>query len=184
MKFTLSLAVLALAASQAMAVVPTPIAECTKTVIVQPTDTGCADFAAVNGCTFDDMLKWNLKLRPDCLNLDVGHPICVSVTPGGPATAPVAVPTTVGKPATGATTTASPSASAPASASASASTSAGVQPTSSAASQSAPVGSTSSSAATTSPTGSTPDTENAANGNKASMAIGAAGALLSALYML
>src|SRR5690554_6412758 len=69
MKFTLSLAVLALAASQAMAVVPTPIAECTKTVIVQPTDTGCADFAAVNGCTFDDMLKWNLKLRPDCMNL-------------------------------------------------------------------------------------------------------------------
>ncbi|KAF9102653.1 hypothetical protein BGX27_010915 [Mortierella sp. AM989] len=35
MKFSLSLAVLALAASQAMAVIPEPIKECTKTVVVQ-----------------------------------------------------------------------------------------------------------------------------------------------------
>ncbi|KAF9102656.1 hypothetical protein BGX27_010918 [Mortierella sp. AM989] len=48
MKSTLSVVVLALAASQAMTVVPIPVKECTKTVVV----------------------------------LDVGTPICVSVTPG------------------------------------------------------------------------------------------------------
>ncbi|KAI1295969.1 hypothetical protein EDD11_007670 [Mortierella claussenii] len=73
-----------------MAVVPIPIKGCTKTVIVLPTDTGCADFAAKNGCTFQDLLKWNLKLRTDCANLDVNAPLCVSVTPGaGNGTAPV-----------------------------------------------------------------------------------------------
>ncbi|KAF9181187.1 hypothetical protein BGZ51_001958 [Haplosporangium sp. Z 767] len=182
MKFTLSLAVLALAASQAMAVVPTPIKECTKTVIVQPTDTGCAAFAAANGCTFEQMLEWNLKLRTDCLNLDVGHPICVSVTPGGPATAPVAVPTTVGKPVASTTTAAG------ATESATATTSGDVKATTSAASAStsasAPAGNKSTTAATSSPTTTKPQPENAANGNKASLAIGAAGALLSALYML
>ncbi|KAF9367478.1 hypothetical protein CPB97_005698, partial [Podila verticillata] len=83
MKITASVAILALAASQAMAVVPVPVPECTKSVIVRPTDNdGCAAFASRWGTTFDNLLKWNLKLRPDCMNLDEGHPICVSVTPG------------------------------------------------------------------------------------------------------
>ncbi|KAG0312443.1 hypothetical protein BGZ99_009519 [Dissophora globulifera] len=100
MKFTLSVAILALAASQAMAVVPIPVKECTKTVVVKPTDTGCADFATANGCTFDDLLKWNTKLSPKCTNLDVGAPLCVSVTPGAGG-APAG-----GAPAGGHTTTA------------------------------------------------------------------------------
>ncbi|KAF9121899.1 hypothetical protein BGW39_010169 [Mortierella sp. 14UC] len=82
MKLILCTTVLALAVSQAMAVVPIPVKECTKSVIVQPTDTTCLDFAERFGVTFDDLLKWNTKLRKDCLNLDDGHPICVSVTPG------------------------------------------------------------------------------------------------------
>ncbi|KAF9168448.1 hypothetical protein DFQ26_007579 [Actinomortierella ambigua] len=91
MKFTLSLVVLAAAASQAVAVVPTPIASCTRTVVVQMTDTdGCAAFAARNSVTFDDLLKWNLKLRRDCLNLDLGEKMCVSVAQG--AAVPVSTP--------------------------------------------------------------------------------------------
>ncbi|KAF9959917.1 hypothetical protein BGZ72_008425 [Mortierella alpina] len=81
MKFSLSVAVLALFASQAMAVVPKPLGNCTKSQIVSLADTGCADFAARHGVEFKHLLAWNEKLRPDCLNLDVGHPICVSVTP-------------------------------------------------------------------------------------------------------
>ncbi|KAF9426835.1 hypothetical protein BGZ94_005936, partial [Podila epigama] len=100
MKFTLSVAVLALAASQAAAVVPIPVKECTKSVIVRPTDSdGCAAFAARWNTTFENLLKWNLKLRTDCLNLDEGHPICVSVTPGAGTleprpTGPIPNPTT------------------------------------------------------------------------------------------
>ncbi|KAG0300008.1 hypothetical protein BGZ98_009568 [Dissophora globulifera] len=83
MKFTLSVAVLALAASQAMAVVPIPVKECTKSVVVMPTDVlGCDDFATRHGTTFANMLLWNTKLSPKCDNLDVGHPMCVSITPG------------------------------------------------------------------------------------------------------
>ncbi|KAF9134210.1 hypothetical protein BGX30_012006 [Mortierella sp. GBA39] len=82
MKFMFCATVLALVVTQTMAVVPIPVKECTKSVVVQPTDTTCSDFAQRFGVTFDDLLKWNQKLRMDCLNLDVGHPICVSVTPG------------------------------------------------------------------------------------------------------
>jgi hypothetical protein len=82
MKITAAVAAFALFASQAVAVVPTPIASCTKSVVVMPGDPGCGDFAARYGTTFDKLLEWNLKLRPDCLNLDVCFPICVSITPG------------------------------------------------------------------------------------------------------
>ncbi|KAF9990197.1 hypothetical protein BGZ75_003088 [Mortierella antarctica] len=82
MKFSLSVAALALLASQAMAVVPKNDPKCTKSQIVSLADTGCADFAARHGVTFDQLLSWNELLRKDCLNLDVGHPICVSLSPG------------------------------------------------------------------------------------------------------
>ncbi|KAF9977475.1 hypothetical protein BGZ73_005862 [Actinomortierella ambigua] len=108
MKFTLSLIVLAAAASQAMAVVPTPIASCTKTVVVQATDIdGCAAFAARNSITFDDLLKWNLKLRADCLNLDLGEKMCISITPGAAATAVTSSPATTTTPTATATATTS-----------------------------------------------------------------------------
>ncbi|KAF9372791.1 hypothetical protein CPC16_002234 [Podila verticillata] len=55
---------------------------CTKTVIVQSTDT-CNEMAESYGITFKDMLAWNEKLRRDCMNLDDDEPICVSVSPGG-----------------------------------------------------------------------------------------------------
>ncbi|KAF9319233.1 hypothetical protein BG006_003017, partial [Podila minutissima] len=108
MKITASVAILALAASQAMAVVPVPVPECTKSVIVRPTDIdGCVAFATRWNTTFENLLKWNLKLRKDCLNLDEGHPICVSVTPGAgtleprptgpvPPVVPPTTPTTSG----------------------------------------------------------------------------------------
>ncbi|KAG0376466.1 hypothetical protein BGX24_007677, partial [Mortierella sp. AD032] len=83
MKFTISAVVLALAAtSQVAAVVPIPVKECTQSYVVEPGTPGCAAFAAKFGVTFDDLLKWNTKLRPDCKNLDVGFPLCVSVTAG------------------------------------------------------------------------------------------------------
>ncbi|KAG0367983.1 hypothetical protein BGX24_003015 [Mortierella sp. AD032] len=83
MKFTLSAVVLALAAtSQVAAVVPVPIASCTRSYIVEPGTPDCVAFATKFGITFDDLLKWNAKLRTDCANLDVGEPLCVSVTPG------------------------------------------------------------------------------------------------------
>ncbi|KAG0051914.1 hypothetical protein BGZ83_003193 [Gryganskiella cystojenkinii] len=161
MKITISLAVLALAASQAMAVVPIPIAGCTKKVVVLATDTGCADFAAKNGCTFDELLKWNLKLRPDCANLDVGAPLCVSMTAGaGGETKTSAVPVVPsGKP------TAVPS-------NHSTATKTAVAPTS-----------------TTNTTAITPPPTvahvNGASGNsKTSMVLSVAGIVLSAAYML
>ncbi|KAG0312440.1 hypothetical protein BGZ99_009516 [Dissophora globulifera] len=155
MKFTLSVAVLALAASQAMAVVPVPIKGCTKTVVVTPTDLSCTDFAVKNGCTFDDLLKWNTKLSPKCDNLDVNAAICVSVTAGaggvtGNTTVPSAGPITSAKPP--ATSTAK------------------------ATSAALPV--------TTAPAVPTSAKPSSANGNKASMALGAAGVLLSVVYML
>ncbi|KAF9332849.1 hypothetical protein BG006_004271 [Podila minutissima] len=166
MKFTLSVAVLALAASQAMAVVPIPIKGCTKEVMVLPTDTGCDAFAAANGCTFADLLKWNDKLRPDCLNLDVGHPLCVSVTPGagGNNTTAPAVP----KPSA---TGAAPSGTV---------TSVPVVP---------PKATSSGAAATTTTGGpnaqvSTVAKVSSATSTKASMLLGAAGVIMSAVYML
>ncbi|KAI1295972.1 hypothetical protein EDD11_007673 [Mortierella claussenii] len=180
MKFTLSLAVLAVVASQAMAVVPIPIKGCTKTVIVLPTDTGCADFAAKNGCTFQDLLKWNLKLSPLCNNLDVNAPICVSMTPGaGNVTAPV-VPTSAPVVPTSAPVV--PSTSAPvATGSAIRTSSVALPPSATSAAPSGTPGTSAPPTATKSPSVTNP---NSANGNKASMVLGAAGALLSAVYLL
>ncbi|KAG0076952.1 hypothetical protein BGZ93_003816, partial [Podila epicladia] len=83
MTFTISAVVLALAAtSQVTAIVSIPVKECTQSYVVEPGTPHCDAFAAKFGVTFLDLLKWNQKLRPDCLNLDIGYPICVSVTPG------------------------------------------------------------------------------------------------------
>ncbi|KAF8929747.1 hypothetical protein EDD21DRAFT_234065 [Dissophora ornata] len=162
MKFTLSAAVLALAASQAMAVVPIPIKGCTKTVVITPADLSCSDFATANGCTFADLLKWNTKLRTDCANLDVGASICVSVSAGAGGSSTVSTGTATGTAATGKTTA----------------TATGKTTTSTAPSTAA---STTTSAATVAPTSAKPSS---ANASKASMVLGAAGVLLSVVYML
>ncbi|KAF9430469.1 hypothetical protein BGZ94_006684 [Podila epigama] len=183
MKFTLSVAVLALAASQAVAVVPIPIKECTKKVMVLPTDTGCDAFAAANGCTFADLLKWNDKLRTDCLNLDVGHPLCVSVTPGaGDAntTVPV-VPKPTGAPSTSVpiVPTSAPAVVAP-------SAPGGKPAATSSAAAGAPNGASSSSATSPSTTSTVPNVakQSSATSTKASMLLGAAGLIMSAVYIL
>ncbi|KAI9236316.1 MAG: hypothetical protein BYD32DRAFT_419178 [Podila humilis] len=69
MKLTISVALLVVVATHVAAVTPIPIPECTKTVIVQSTDT-CNEMAESYGITFKDMLAWNEKLRRDCMNLD------------------------------------------------------------------------------------------------------------------
>lgn len=118
MKNTLALALLSVAVSQVMAVVPIPIKECTKTVVVDrklstnrkkthkewrtshhathprscaPTPSfnklakydACTDFARDFNITFKDLLQYNEKLRKDCMNLDTGEKMCVSINPGG-----------------------------------------------------------------------------------------------------
>ncbi|KAF9902609.1 hypothetical protein EC991_004742 [Linnemannia zychae] len=65
MRNALTIALLTLSVSQVMAVVPIPIKECTKTVVV------------------DHLLQYNEKLRKDCMNLDTGEKMCVSINPGG-----------------------------------------------------------------------------------------------------
>ncbi|GJJ68211.1 hypothetical protein EMPS_00557 [Entomortierella parvispora] len=173
MKFTLSVAVLALAASQAMAVVPTPIKGCTKTVIVQPTDLSCVDFATANGCTFDDLLKWNTRLSKACDNLDVGAPICVSMTQGAASTgAPTNVPTTAGPAPT------NPAGSVPPT------SAVGTQTSAPAGGATAPAGATSSTASSATTAPPSPKATSSASGSKASMALAAAGVLLSVAYML
>ncbi|KAF9094633.1 hypothetical protein BGX29_009424 [Mortierella sp. GBA35] len=203
MKLTLSAIVLALAASQAAAVVPVPVKECTRSYVVEPGTPDCVAFATKFGITFPDLLKWNDKLRPDCANLDVGEPLCVSVTPGNcclrenphnvkvpqpgdpPATpvwdpapalkgpgattsgapvVPTGVPTTSGAPGNGTRTATTPGASG--------------KPTSSAA-----TGATSTGAAGVTPSAKT-DAKSAAMSNKGSVVLGAAGLLLSAVYLL
>ncbi|KAG0073755.1 hypothetical protein BGZ93_010416 [Podila epicladia] len=179
MKFTLSAVVLALAATQVQAIVPTPVKGCTQLVMITPADTSCVDFGAKFGITFEQLRALNLRLDAICANLDVGHPICVSNTgpnlgtltstppyPGQTgvptATVPVPVPTT---------------------------TSGAVVP---------PVNGTTSAAATvpvTTPTATatsnvavgTPKPSapaSAASSSKASFVLGAAGVLLSVAYML
>ncbi|KAF8951364.1 hypothetical protein BGZ52_012242 [Haplosporangium bisporale] len=73
MKLTISVALLVVVATHVAAVTPIPIPECTKTVIVQSTDT-CNEMAESYGITFKDMLAWNEKLRRDCMNLDDDAP--------------------------------------------------------------------------------------------------------------
>ncbi|KAG0020160.1 hypothetical protein BGZ81_009452 [Podila clonocystis] len=186
MKITASVAILALAASQAMAVVPIPVPECTKSVIVRPTDIdGCVAFATRWNTTFENLLKWNLKLRRDCMNLDEGHPICVSITPGagtleprptGPVP-PVVPPTT--PTSSGVVPPVKPT------------TSGAVVPTGGVPPPVVPVVPTSSAASATpspvKPVVNNPDTSNKASGaegTKASMVLAAAGVLLSVAYML
>lgn len=126
-------------------------------------------FASRHGTTFDDMLKWNNKLRKDCLNLDFGHPICVSITKGACCinmTEPAGPSISGGPPAT--------SVSVP-------------LPVTSATGNTAATGTTASSKPTgpaTTVTLPPPAKTNEAAGIKGSMVIAAAGALLSVAYML
>ncbi|KAG0252228.1 hypothetical protein BG011_007110 [Mortierella polycephala] len=178
MKFTLSVAALALAATQVMAVVPTPAANCTVSIMVTDSDVdGCAAFAARHDTTFEMLLKMNDKLRKDCLNLDVGHPICVSWDVK--ATQPVSPPTTTAAPVT--TAPATTTAPAPGSA------------TTTAVGTGAPGATTApgtTTAAATTTTGSviapsaSPESTNGAAGSTASMMLAAAGVMLSVAYMM
>ncbi|KAF9970012.1 hypothetical protein BGZ73_007409 [Actinomortierella ambigua] len=179
MKFTLSVAVLALAASQAMAVVPTPVPGCTKSIVIQPSDKSCYDFGLKWGVTMDQLLKMNLKLREDCANLDVDHPICIAttgpsqppITPtGGPVpTSGAVVPTTAGPAPTQA-----PQPSQPPKVS---------QPPHSSGAVNAP--SSTNTPAGASRTGvNTPVPTGAAVVNKGSFLVACAGVVLSAVYML
>ncbi|KAF9341824.1 hypothetical protein BGZ91_001291 [Linnemannia elongata] len=83
MKNALALTLLSVVVSQVMAVVPIPIKECTKTVVVDPKYDACTDFARDYNITFKDLLQYNEKLRKDCMNLDTGEKMCVSINPGG-----------------------------------------------------------------------------------------------------
>ncbi|KAG0010067.1 hypothetical protein BGZ80_001820 [Entomortierella chlamydospora] len=158
MKFSLSVVILALAASQAMAVIPIPVKECTKSVIVQPSDSdGCDLFASRHNTTFENMRKWNEKLRGDCANLDVGHPICVSVTKAAPTTAPATNGTATTTASTVSTTKASNS------------------------TTTLPTTTTSNPANATNP--ATDKKSNDATGSKSSMVLAAAGVVLSVAYM-
>ncbi|KAF8976465.1 hypothetical protein BGZ46_008249 [Entomortierella lignicola] len=178
MKFTLSVAILALAASQAMAVVPIPIADCTKSVIVMPTDTdGCDAFGARNNVTFENMLKWNTKLSPKCDNLDEGHPICVSITkgdccladPSAVTTLPVlttVAPNPTSAPVTSGTTTVGP-----------------VTTTTGAVNATTALPTTSVTASTSAPATTTTKASEA-SGSKSSMLLAAVGVVVSVAYML
>ncbi|OAQ29996.1 hypothetical protein K457DRAFT_18358 [Linnemannia elongata AG-77] len=193
MKFTLSAVVLALAASQAAAVVPVPVKECTHSYVVEPGTPDCVAFATKFGITFADLLKWNDKLRPDCANLDVGEPLCVSITkgdgplnenpkgaqvpqPGVPPQGNLWDPAPYTKGPAGTSTGAPPAATTPAAGTAT--TPAANKPTTSAA------GATTSGAAGATPSVKTDTKNSGAASNKNSIVLGAAGLLLSAVYML
>ncbi|KAI8606418.1 hypothetical protein EDD21DRAFT_361117 [Dissophora ornata] len=188
MKFALSLAVLALAASQAVAVVPVPIDKCTKSVVVMPTDVGCVDFATRYGTTFENLLLWNTKLSPKCDNLDVGHPICVSITQGDcclekplESIPPLLTSTISSGAVTTVTVTGTATAIATATTTATTTGSATVSVTTTITTA------TQSTAATTKPATATTSTEaknNEAAGSKGSMMLAAAGVMLSVAYML
>ncbi|KAG0263108.1 hypothetical protein DFQ27_001910 [Actinomortierella ambigua] len=77
MKFPTTLVILAAVASSALAVVPRPRPGCKRLVMIMEGEVPCDPFAAKYGTTFAHLLKWNEKLRKDCKNLDVEHPICV-----------------------------------------------------------------------------------------------------------
>ncbi|KAF9403723.1 hypothetical protein BGX21_000055 [Mortierella sp. AD011] len=81
MKFTASLLILAVVASQALGAVPAPVKQCTKTVTVatKPTTKGCSELAKANDITVAELRKWNNKLRHDCANVEVGTTLCVAV---------------------------------------------------------------------------------------------------------
>ncbi|KAG0254135.1 hypothetical protein DFQ27_007018 [Actinomortierella ambigua] len=175
MKFTLSVAVLALAASQAMAVVPTPVASCKKSVIIQPSDGDCVQFRAKwNIPDMETLRAMNLRLLENCMNLDVGAPICVAtvgpsqppITPSGaPMTSGAAVPTVTGGPAP-------------------------TQPPNKSGAVTVPTGATNSVSSTALPAGAsrgitpTHAPTGAAVANKGSFLVAAAGVILSAAYIL
>ncbi|KAF9992933.1 hypothetical protein BGZ80_003111, partial [Entomortierella chlamydospora] len=81
MKFTASLLILAVVASQALGAVPNPVKQCTKTVTVatKPTTKGCSELAKANDIAVPELRKWNHKLRHDCANVEVGTTLCVAV---------------------------------------------------------------------------------------------------------
>ncbi|KAF9101215.1 hypothetical protein BGX29_005881 [Mortierella sp. GBA35] len=83
MKNALATTLLTVAVSQVVAVVPIPIKECTKTVVVDPKYDSCDEFAKDFNITFKDLLKYNEKLRKDCMNLNTGEKMCVSINPDG-----------------------------------------------------------------------------------------------------
>ncbi|KAF9323814.1 hypothetical protein BG006_001119 [Podila minutissima] len=171
MKFTLSAVVLALAATQVQAIVPTPVKGCTQLVMITPADTSCVDFAAKFGITFEQLRALNLRLDAICANLDVGHPICVSntgpnlgtLTSTPPYPSQTALPTTTG-PVPVPTTTSG----------------AVVPPVNGTTSAAAPTATSSAAAGTPKPSAPA----SAASSSKASFVLGAAGVLLSVAYML
>ncbi|KAF9924660.1 hypothetical protein FBU30_005404 [Linnemannia zychae] len=83
MKSVLTIILLVIVVSRVAAVVPIPIKECTKTVVVDPKYDTCFDFARDYNITFKDLLQFNEKLRKDCMNLDTGEKMCVSINPDG-----------------------------------------------------------------------------------------------------
>ncbi|KAF9932940.1 hypothetical protein FBU30_006926 [Linnemannia zychae] len=193
MKFTIAAAVVALAAtSQVAAVVPIPVKNCTHSYVVEPGTPGCQAFAEKFGITFKDLLAWNTKLREDCANLDIGYPMCVSVTPGdcclnenpkgalipqpGVTQTPMWDPAPYTKPPTGPTSTAAPSSTA---------TTTGPAPTVTGTptvpATVAPTVNKPSSTATATPN---PPPPSAASSSKASMVLAVAGVVLSVAYML
>ncbi|KAG0029228.1 hypothetical protein BGZ81_004010 [Podila clonocystis] len=178
MKFTLSAVVLALAATQVQAIVPTPVKGCTQQVIITPIDVSCSDFAAKFGLTFEQLRALNLRLDAVCANLDVGHPICVSNT--GPNLGTL----TSTPPYPGQTN--APTASAPAPLPTT--TSGAVVPPVNGTTSGAvvPVTTPSATASSSAPTGTPKPAAptGAASSSKASIVLGAAGILLSVAYML
>lgn len=156
----------------------------------------CVAFATKFGITFDDLLKWNTKLRTDCANLDVGYPLCVSVTkgdcclkenpkgavvpqPGVPAQPNLwdPAPYTKGPAATSTGVTPPAVTTPPAAGNGTVTTPAAAKPTTSA-------GATTSNAAGATPSVKTDTKNSGAASNKNSIVLGAAGLLLSAVYML
>ncbi|KAF9547087.1 hypothetical protein EC957_008936 [Mortierella hygrophila] len=203
MKFTLSAVVLALAASQAAAVVPVPVKECTHSYVVEPGTPGCEAFATKFGITFADLLKWNDKLRADCANLDVGEPLCVSVTKGdcclneNPKGALVPqdgtpaqpnlwdpAPYTKGPAATATSTTSPAVTTLPAAGNGTVTTPAATKPSTTAAAGTSAGAATTSAAAGATPSVKTDTKNSGAASNKNTIILGAAGLLLSAVYML
>ncbi|KAG0297878.1 hypothetical protein BGZ98_000389, partial [Dissophora globulifera] len=77
MKIPATLFALAVVATQAAAITPTPIEGCQKLAMVLHSDTGCDQFAHKHNTTFANLLKWNARLSPKCDNMDTDHNLCV-----------------------------------------------------------------------------------------------------------
>ncbi|KAF9286551.1 hypothetical protein BGZ68_002794 [Mortierella alpina] len=197
MKYPIFVASLAFFASQVMAVVPKNDPNCSKSQIVSLADTGCADFAARHGATFEQLMAYNPLLRKDCLNLDVGHPICVSINPADKCATCLLMPPINFANGTSGWDPASPyypkggvSAPAPvpspATASGAVPSSAPQAATSALSAPSVPTASAAASASANSPKATAPVVAPASDAvsSKASMMLASAGVLLSIAYML